>query len=518
MRRVRKTRGVVAVAAAVALLLTACSSGGGTDEPGDDPAAAGEAKDSITVATQTPPPSMDPVDASGGSVPYFQAVYDTLIHRNPDGSHSPWLATDWEYDEARTTLTLTLREDVTFDDGTPLDAEAVKANLDRFKEAGGAEAVRAATTESVEVIDDYTVALHFESPDPAVVDALSDAYGFIANPSRFGEEDPFAVTPDGTGPYLLDEDASVTGSKWVFTQREDWWGEKLPFQQITYLVLNDENAIVNGLLTGQVDAATLQGPVDRVAAEDSITLTPQEIDLKVFTIFDRSGSQVEALGDQRVRQAINYAIDRQTLVDAILDGRGTATSQMWSPDAPGFVPELDDYYAYDPAKAQDLMAEAGYTDVTFQLARLPGLVNDALAEALRSQLAEIGITLEWVDVDQNAFIQRTFYDQEFPGVVMNGGQSANDWSTYLGVVAPSPTSNPQGSTDEVIQEQAQIIRTGTEEEAAQAAQVMNEHLVELAWFVPLFRMEYAHATVEGVQVTPQVGLAVPAIYNYAPTS
>lgn len=515
MRRVRRTRAAVATVAAAALLLTACGSDGSSD---DSAGGAGQSPEAITIATQTPPSSMDPVDASGGSIPYFQAVYDTLIHRNADGSHEPWLATDWEFDESRTTLTLTLREDVTFDDGTPLDAEAVKANLDRFKEAGGAEAVRAETTESVEVVDDYTVALHFESPDPAVVDALSDAYGFIANPSGFDSEDPFAVTPDGTGPYLLDEEASVTGSQWVFTQREDWWGEELPFSQITYLVLNDENAIVNGLLTGQVDAATLQGPVDRVADDPSITLTPQEIDLKVFTLFDRSGSQVEALGDQRVRQAINYAIDRQALVDAILDGRGTATSQMWSPNAPGYLPELDSHYGYDPARAQDLMAEAGYSDVSIRLARLPGLVNDALAEALRSQLAEIGITLEWVDVDQNGFVQRTFYDREFPGVVMNGGQSAGDWSTYLGVVAPSPTSNPQGATDEVIQEQAQIIRTGTEEEAMQAAQEMNRRVVELAWFVPLFRMEYAHAAVEGVQVTPQVGLAVPAIYNYAPTS
>src|SRR5699024_4902255 len=185
-----------------------------------------------------------------------------------------------------------------------------------------------------------------------------------------------------------------------------------------------------------------------------------------------------------------------------------------SPNAPGYLPELDSHYGYDPARAQDLMAEAGYSDVSIRLARLPGLVNDALAEALRSQLAEIGITLEWVDVDQNGFVQRTFYDREFPGVVMNGGQSAGDWSTYLGVVAPSPTSNPQGATDEVIQEQAQITRTGTEEEATQAAQAMNERLVELAWFAPLFRMEYAHVTAAGVQVTPQVGLAVPAIYDY----
>src|SRR5690625_4615174 len=100
MRRAHRTRGIVAVGVA-ALLLTACGSSGGAENTGGNPAAPAQTEDAITVASQTPPPSMDPVDASGASVPYFQAVYDTLIHRNPDGSHSPWLATDWSWTRRR---------------------------------------------------------------------------------------------------------------------------------------------------------------------------------------------------------------------------------------------------------------------------------------------------------------------------------------------------------------------------------------------------------------------------------
>jgi peptide/nickel transport system substrate-binding protein len=500
-----------AAAAGLALTLTLAGCAAASPTPSADEEL------SLTVASQVPASSMDPVDAGGAQMPYFQAVYDTLVHRDPDGTLTPWLATEWSYDQARTALTLTLRDDVTFDDGSALDAAAVKANLERFKAGGGSEAVKASTTESVEAPDATTVVIHLSAPDPALLDSLSDAYGLVANPAVFGDDEPLATVPDGTGPYTIDQSQTIVGSKWVFDRRDDYWGEELPYDTITYLVLEDENAIINGLKTGQVDAATIQGSIAQLEGDSTITLTPQEIDLKLFNLFDRKGEKIPALADERVRQAINYAVDRQTMVDQILDGRGTPTSQMWSPDAPGFVEDLDDHYPYDPEKAKELMAEAGYAGgFAISLARLPGLVDDALAEALRTNLAAIGITLTWEDTDQTTFVQRTFYQKEFPGVVMNGGQSVIDWSIYLSVIAPSPVSNPEGVTDAEITEAASGIQSGTEADAVAAAQRMNERVVDLAWFVPLFRMQYEHATVSGVTVTPQVGLAVPAIYNYAP--
>lgn len=505
----RKRILIPAVAAVLLLSLSACAGGG---------APASDSKTSLTVASQTPATSMDPVDAGGGMMPYFQAVYDTVIHREPDGSLTPWIATEWKYDDAMTALTLTLRDDVAFDDGTALDAVAVKANIERFRDGGGPESVKASAIESVEVVDATTAVIHLTTPDPALTDSLADALGLLANPAKFTEDEPFATIPDGTGPYTIDQKETIVGSKWVFERRGEWWGEELPFESVTYLVLDDENAIINGLKTGQVDAATIQGDILQLESDPGITLTPQEIDLKVWGFLDRTGELVPALGDDRVRQAINYAIDRETLVEKIQGGRGTATSQMWSPEAPGFDEALDDYYAYDPKKAKQLLAEAGYeAGFDLPMPRLTALVDDALAEALRTNLEAVGIRLTWEDMDLNTAIQRVFYQREFSGFISNSGQATIDSSTYLALIPPSPTSNPQGVTDPELDRLAAIVRTAEPEEAAKAAQEMNARLVELAWFAPLFRMEYQQAAAAGVTVTPQIGLAVPAIYNYAPS-
>ena len=515
MRRTRRRTTTTALAVGAALALTSCSGGGG--EAAEGPSGS----ETLDIATMTAAASMDPVDAGGGTIPYYQAVYDTLVKREPDGTYSPMLATGWEYDDARTALTLTLRDDVTFDDGTPLDAAAVAANLERFTEAGGPESVQAASVESVEAVDPTTVVIRLSAPDPALVNSLSDAFGFVANPARFGEEEPFATEPDGTGPYELDGDETIIGSRWTFVRDDDYWGEAAPFETMTISVFDNENAIVNGLRTGQINAAVLQSVDQQIAAEadPGLTLTPQEIDLKLFNVFDRSGQMVPALGDVRVRQAINHAIDRETLVEQIQQDRGTATAQIWGVSAPGYVEELDDAYEHDPGQARELLAEAGHADgVSFTLARLPALVPDALAAALQTDLADVGISLSWEDVDQSSFVQRTFFQREFPGVVMNGGQPALDWATVSGSILPGPVSNPQGTTDPTVEELAAVIRSGDEEAAAEAAEELNRHIVEQAWFVPLYRMQYMHTTDRSVTVTPQVGLAVPSIYNYRPTS
>ncbi|SDE39630.1 peptide/nickel transport system substrate-binding protein [Blastococcus fimeti] len=515
MRRTRRGTTTTAVAVGAALALTSCS-GSGTE------AAEGSSDGgTLAIATMTATTSMDPADAGGGTIPYYQAVYDTLIKREPDGTYSPMLATAWEYDEARTALTLSLRDDVTFDDGTPLDAEAVKANLERFAEAGGPETPQSQAVESVEAVDPTTVVIRLSAPDPALVNSLSDAFGFIANPAGFGAEEPFATEPDGTGPYELDADETIIGSTWTFVRNEDYWGEVAPFETLTISVFDNENAITNGLRTGQINAAVLQIVDQQVAAEadPNLTLTPQEIDLKLFNLFDRSGAMVPGLGDVRVRQAINHAIDRETLVEQIQQGRGTVTAQLWGVDTPGYVEELDGAYEYDPEQARELLAEAGHADgVAFSLARLPGLVPDALAAALQTDLADVGITLSWVDVDQSSFVQRTFFQREFPGVVMNGGQPALDWATVAGSILPGPVSNPQGTTDPTIEKLSAVVRSGDEQAAEEAAEELNRHIVEQAWFVPLYRMQYMHTTDRSVTVTPQVGLAVPSIYNYQPAS
>ncbi|GAA3381760.1 ABC transporter substrate-binding protein [Cryptosporangium minutisporangium] len=512
MRRTLRTA-TAALAFGALLASGACTTDGDTST--------GATKTTLTIGTMTPARSMDPIDAGGGGTPYFQAVYDTLIKREPDGKLTPMLASAWKYDASLTSLTLTLRDGVTFDDGTPLDAPAVKANLDRFRKAASAEAAQALSTKSVAAPDAKTVVLTLNGPDPALLDSLSDAYGFIANPAKFGRDKPFATLPDGTGPYELDAENTTTGSIWTFTRKSKYWGEAPPFQKVTIRVFDNENAIVNGLKTNQIDAAVLQNVDQQVAATSGTKLktASQEIDLKLFNIFDRKGARVPALGDVRVRQAINYALDRDVMVKQIQQGRGTATNQIWGTQAPGYDKELDSYYAHDPAKAKALLAAAGYgSGFTLTLSRLAALVPDSLAEAMKSDLAAVGITLKWDDLDQASFLTKTFREFKYPGVVMNGGQPAKDWATVSASLLPRTISNPFGDTDPTVEQLAAKIRASEPARAATYAQQLNRHIVEQAWFVPLYRMQYLHVTVPTVTAVPQAGLAVPALYNYRPAA
>ncbi|MFC4907711.1 ABC transporter substrate-binding protein [Actinomadura gamaensis] len=493
---------------AAATLLTGCTGGKGS----------GTAKDaSLDIATMTLPQSLDPVAAVGSALPYFQAVYDTLIKRNADGSYAPMLATAWTYDATRTQLTLTLRQGVTFDGGTPFDAKAVKANLERFQKGGGADAKTLAALKSVTVVDPTHVKLTLTRPDPAMIFYLSDSAGLMADPAAFAKGDALKTRPDGTGPYELDQARSAIGTRWVFTRAKHYWGEHLPYDTITISYFDNETAIVNGLKTGQINAALLQDAGQQISAEADRRLktTPQRFDFQGILLFDRGGVITPALKDVRVRQAINYAIDRPTMLKQIRHDRGEITDQVFGTASAAYDPSLDRAYPFDQAKARTLLAQAGYGGgFTLKLPRIPAIVSDALATSLQTDLKAVGITLQWDQVDASA-VRKIFTDRAYSGMVMNIGQPAEDWLTIKDLVLPG-TFNLFGTTDDTVKGLLAKIEPRSAADAKADLRALNDHLVKDAWFVPFYRMTYLHVSDGTVKITPQTGMAVPSIYGYAP--
>jgi peptide/nickel transport system substrate-binding protein len=427
------------------------------------------------------------------------------------------LATGWEWNDDGTELRLTLRDDVTFDDGTRFDADAVVANMERFAEGGGGNAAWMAGV-SVEAEDPYAVVITLEAPDPAFLFYLSDALGLMANPNAFDNVDSLATTPDGTGPYRLDASRTTIGTTWAYQRADEYWGEQLPFDTITMSVFDNETAIVNGLRTRQLDAAVIQDANQQatVMAEPSLHTEEYEFDFQGIVLLDRGGSITPELGDERVRQAINYAIDRETMVEQIRLGTGTPTAQIFGVETEGFRADLDTYYNHDPQRARELLAEAGLAD-GFEL-KLPlttSIVSDAIAASLQADLAAINIELTWVDVDQGDALRRILHDHEFPGFVMNLGQPANDWLTVKDLVLPG-TFNVLGYSDAETEHLVPELQATAPGEAGAVAGQLNKHLVQAAWYVPFYRMTYLVVTTEGVAVELQSGMAVPSIYNYEP--
>ncbi|WP_327668033.1 MULTISPECIES: ABC transporter substrate-binding protein [unclassified Streptomyces] len=500
----------VAGATATALLLSGCGGGGGSK---------GAGADELDIATLTSAQSLDPSQAIGGALPYFQAVYDTLIKRDPDGTFRPMLATKWTYDKSRTELSLTLRKGVKFSDGTAFDATAVKKNLQRFKDGGGGGAKYLASLKSVEAADATHVMLHLASPEPALLFYLSDAAGLMASPAKF-QGDSLKTTPAGTGPYTLDKGRTAAGNKYVFERKADYWGDELPYKTLTISVFDNETAIVNGLKTGQIDSATVQEANQQAAivSDTRLKKTDYTFDFQGLLLFDRAGMRTPALREAKVRQAINYALDRKTMLDKIRQGRGEATDQVFGPETKAYDKSLDTHYPHDAAKAKKLLARAGYAKgFTLKLPRVSAIVSDALASSIAADLKAVGIKVAWDQMDGNTAVQKIARDRAYSAMVMNIGQSSIDWVTAQDLVTPG-AFNMFGSSDPTVKKLLTRVRAGTAAQSAAAARDLNRHLVEEGWFAPFYRMTFQLVSGSGVKVVPQSGMGVPSIYNYTPAS
>ncbi|MFC9501957.1 ABC transporter substrate-binding protein [Streptomyces sp. NPDC056982] len=509
MRISARIGALTAGATALSLVLTGCGKDGGS-------ATAGTAE--LDIATLTNAQSLDPATALGSALPYFQAVYDTLIKRAPDGTYKPMLATKWTYDKSRTKLSLTLRQGVKFSDGAAFDAQAVKANLEHFKGGGGGGAKYLAALKSVKVADATHVTLELASPDPGMLFYLSDAAGLMASPKKLAGGS-LKTKPVGTGPYTLDKARTAIGSKYVFDRKKDYWGEELPYKTVTISVFDNETAVVNGLKTGQLDSAVLQDANQQASIESDTNLTKSRhsFDFQGLLLFDRGGVRTPQLKDARVRQALNYALDRETMLKKIRDGRGEITDQVFGPETKAYDKSLDTYYPHDPAKARKLLAQAGYAKgFTLKLPRMSAIVNDALASSIEADFKAVGVKVKWDQLDGATALQKIFQEKAYSGMVMNIGQSSVDWVTVNDLVVPG-AFNPFATSDPTVKKLLPQIQAASGTKAGDdASRALNKHLVEEGWFAPFYRASFLLVSTKDVKVVAQSGMAVPSIYDYTP--
>src|SRR5690606_33635123 len=157
----------------------------------------------------------------------------TLLVREPDGSLGPNMASEWAYNGDNSVLTLTLREGITFTDGTPFDGEAVKANLEYLKDGAGQHSFMVAAISEIEVVSPTEVKLHLGEPDPSLLENLAVVGGAMASPATLGV-DGSASNPIGSGPYIYDVDNSRLGQQYVYTRNPDYWNaEDFDFDRVT---------------------------------------------------------------------------------------------------------------------------------------------------------------------------------------------------------------------------------------------------------------------------------------------
>ena len=453
----------------------------------------------------------------GNMVLFYQAAYDGLLRVSADGmTFEPWLATEWSYNDDQTVLTMKLRDDVTFTDGTAFDAEAVVANLERFPTGASPDASNLASVSGVKAIDATTVEITLSAPDPALLAYLARNAGLMQSPASFGAADE-ATMPVGSGPYVLDAANTVAESVYTFVPNENYWApETVHYESIVLKPITDPTAMVNAIKAGELNAANLLNN-DVVAEVESAgwDIHSQELDWVGITLVDRDGSMGTPLGDPKVRQAINMAFDRAAILEGYGAGAGTVTSQVFPTTSAGFDAALDEVYPYDPEAAKALLAEAGYPD-GFELS-MPSLaaMGEAIFAIIADSLAEIGVTVTFTEVAPAEFFEQILAPT-FPAYLMFLEASTNEWQFINFLISDTAVWNPSHYTDETSKDLISQIQVASDADRPALITELATYVHEQAWFAPFYRKGTAFTTDAGNDVQTQTGNAVPYLWNFVP--
>jgi len=322
-------------------------------------------------------------------------------HHWETGELLPWLAKSWEVSPDATTWTLHLEEGVMFHDTTPFNAEAVKYNLERLLEIGLARG-SFDMIESIEAVDEYTVVIH-TAPFAPFMHLLTYAPSGMVSPTQVEKlgSDNYYQHPVGTGPYVFVE--HIRGDRSRLVANEDYWRGRPYLDEVIAKPIPETAARAAALEAGDIHVALSLPPIYVPMLEAN----PDTEILRAVparTCYVGMNNQWGPFKDKRVRQAMNYAIDKHAINESIFLGEAVISTAPMTTLAFGSFPQA--IFEYDPAKAKALLAEAGYPDgFEVTLTYSPGryLMTTEVSEAVASYLMDVGLDVNLKAVEWAAY-------------------------------------------------------------------------------------------------------------------
>lgn len=423
----------------LAMVATACSSdnsddggdattttaGNGGEDGGSDAA--------IVIAIGSEPSSLDPqIRDDGGERAINDNIYETLLSRTPDGELVPGLASGMPIAVDDTTWDVPIRSGVTFQNGNPMTTEAVAASFDRIVALGEESEVYGffVSIADVEAVDDTTIRITTNGPDPVLPSRL---YWIKVIDASLADNPDFAENPVGTGPYKFTSWDRGTGI--VLERNDDYWGDAPPVQKVTFRFIEEAGTRLSGVLAGEIDLMTNLSPDDIDVPPQSMSVVGGEQPTMILSTIDGPTADV------RVRQAMNYAIDKEAIAQSLYAGQAVVTQcQMLRPSYTGYNDGLA-AYPYDVEMAKTLLAEAGAEGATIDIVGESGrwLKDRELIETVANYWSEAGLTPNVQIFEFGEYLNRLF-DKEYraPAIFVSMSNELLDASrTYDAYYAPS---------------------------------------------------------------------------------
>lgn len=460
----------------------------------------------LTIAQAQDPQSWDPIDTfflAWGMV--GSSIFDGLVHRNLDMEIGPGLATSWEWiGDDNDRLRFSLREGVTFHNGEPFNADAVKFTFDRLlgeEGAAGPQQANYTSIDRVEIVDTYTVDLVLGAPDPVLITKLAGYGTMIVPPGYIAEVDAetFNRMPVGTGPFKVVE--YVTDERLVLEANLEYFRGAPQVERLVFRFISEPSTRVAELQAGRVDIVqgvpiSLASSVERAAGVRIDAVGSPTVSSLRFN------HCLAPTDDLRVRQAIAHAVDIDGIIEVILEGYGTPIASFQSSMSFGYDPDLQGY-AYDPERSRALLAEAGLADGAS--VQIDFIGSDAIfhevAQVVASMLGDVGIEATLVTHETNTYYNDMVPNNRVGGLYYSGwgGWTLDFDNTAYLLYSTGQFWNPCFSNEEVdslLTAQRQTYdQTFREDALQQVARLANELLVDL----PLYQHQNLWGVADRVQ-------------------
>ena len=423
----------------MALLLSAslCACGGSKTAEGTSEAAgeSSEAETSNTLSEGTPVPggsvvygmtqdlaSLDPhVDTDAGTRDVVFNLYEGLVKPTSDGGFIPAVASDYIISDDAKTYTFTLRDGITFHDGTPVTIEDVKYSIDRYAEIQGESSAFSSLVDSVEVQDDKTLVVNLKESYSEFLPMMTIAIIPQSN------EDP-AGNPIGTGPFKY---VSYTpGQNLELEKYDGYWQEGVPsLDSVEFKFIADVDTAFVELQAGTIDILKYLTSAQAETLGDDYNIVQGSMNL-VHAMY--LNSVYEPLSKTEVRQALCYAVDRDAINNFIFGGKSHIIgSHMIPAMSKYYEPEAETVYSYDPEKAKELLADAGYADGFDLEITVPSSYSQHVdsAQIIADELSQVGINVTLNQVEWSTWLQDVYKGGNFQATVIgfDGTLAPSDW-------------------------------------------------------------------------------------------